>query len=63
MGFRAVLQWAADIDGKLIGKRCERIARARGYKQGWVWNVTGKRWDQVWEEAVRWRAQQQREQT
>jgi superfamily II DNA or RNA helicase len=64
MGYRAALQWASDIDGRLIGKRCERIEAARGYKQGWAYYVTGKRWDQVWEEAVRWRKQQQqREQT
>jgi superfamily II DNA or RNA helicase len=57
MGYRALLQWAADEDGHLVATRLERIAAIRGYKQGWIWHLRGKQWEDVWRETERWRAQ------
>jgi superfamily II DNA or RNA helicase len=58
MTYRAALRWAADDLGYLRPERLQRIARARGFKDGWVWHLRDKHWEQVWQETLRWRQQQ-----
>jgi hypothetical protein len=60
MGLADRLRWAADDDGYLTKfKRLQRLARVRGYKHGWVSQVYGEHWEDVWERSVRWRKEQQ----
>ena len=42
MSYRAALRWAAGDDGRLLSARLERIARARGFKAGWVFHHQGR---------------------
>jgi hypothetical protein len=50
------LRWAADIDGYLTNEqRLERLARARGYKQGWISYVFNQHWHTVWTNCLHWR--------
>jgi superfamily II DNA or RNA helicase len=58
MTYRAALRWAADPNGHLVRKRLDRIARARGYAEGWAWHLAGRHWERVWQETVRWRQEQ-----
>ena len=57
--YRDCLQWATDEQGHLVAERLQRIARARGYSDGWVWHLKGRPWGEVWQETMRWRAKQQ----
>lgn len=58
MTYRGALRWAADKDGRLLAARLERIARARGFKPGWVFNHQGRLLDHVLEDFDRWRKRQ-----
>jgi superfamily II DNA or RNA helicase len=58
IGYRAALEWAADGNGHLVHDRLQRIASVRGYKPGWAYYNTGKHWQEVWNQAMRWREQQ-----
>jgi hypothetical protein len=60
MGYRAALQWAAGSDGRLLVDRLKRIARARGYGEGWISHCRGRQWEVVWQRTLRWREQQRK---
>jgi hypothetical protein len=59
MTYRAALQWAADDTGRLVPERLQRMARAKGYREGWAWHLAGRNWEHVWQDTLRWRAQQE----
>jgi hypothetical protein len=59
MNYADRLRWAADDEGHLTKfKRLERIVRVFGYKHGWISQVYGEHWEDVWQRSVRWRKEQ-----